>query len=736
MVQESYQHSGAMHRASSSRESVNYYRRSGVIATALLAVGACYFFISSEDQPAPTGSRLSSIDFDMLGSSKHHGKKHHGKDVFLGDESTTQAVVGLQLPGYPSPSLQVQYAQDLAKIDFEAVEQDLQDMLTTSQDWWPADYGNYGGLFIRLAWHSCGSYRTSDGRGGCDGGAQRFDPERSWPDNTNLDKARRLLEPIKLKYGNGLSWGDLFALTGTVAIKSMGGPDPGFCAGRMDVVDNSQTIALGPSEAQDKFGHCEVNGQCPYPLGSNTLGLIYVNPEGPMGEPDLAGAAATIRDVFGRMDWEGREVVALIGGGHTFGKTHGASMESNGEPPNKCPFASWDGPVGVDAITSGLEGPWTSEPTKWDNNYFKYLVDLEWEPVKGPGGKWQWRVNDGNGPQAPVADPHSNATQDVMMLTTDVALVMDPEYRVYVEEFASDEKALKEAFGKAWYKLVTRDRGPVSRCAGLVSHCPFLFLIILKLFLNSLSLSQLQPPKALRFQHPLPPPSRKLAKMDDVAHHLHKLIHRHPEGEFIRLAFQCASTFRATDYQGGCNGARIRFPPGSEWPINAGLDATLELLDPIKEKYGETLSYADLIVLTGNVAAELAGSPTLKFCPGRTDAEDGSGWNHVGYGNTDPPETVDQMIELYERRGQTARDFVALTFVRFRSAKNLNKILEKTISDDLLVKGLQFYPELRYWAEHYVSTGSEEYGNDFATAWTKLMNADRFDGPVGNMCGQ
>jgi len=544
-----------------------------------------------------------------------------------------------------------------------------------------------------------------------DANVERFEPERSWPDNTNLDKARRLLEPIKRKYGNGLSWGDLFALSGTVAIKAMGGPVLGFCAGRLDFQDNSQTLPLGPSPEQEKFGHCEVNGDCKYPLGQNTLGLIYVNPEGPMGIPDPQGAADTIRDVFGRMEWHGRELVALIGGGHTFGKAHGATKESPGKPPSECPFAPWAGATGMNAVTSGFEGPWTSAPTKWDNKYFQYLVDYEWEPWEGPGGHYQWRVKGGNGPQAPVADPASAAVQDVMMLTTDVALVTDDEYKEYVKEFAQNETAFREAFALAWYKLVTRDVGPVTRCVG-----PSV-------------------PPAQNFQYPLPDPPTTFPKFNHVEKDLHQLLDANiiTESHLLRLAWQCASTFRATDYQGGCNGARIRFPPGSEWPINKGLDKTLAALEPIKHKYGNSLSYADLIVLAGNVAAERSGSPKLKFCPGRTDAADGSAWKHIDYSNTQYPTTVNKMVEQYERRGQTAQDFVALTFAMFNSTKKLGNFLDSN-STGVLQEGLKYYPELRYWVDYYIAAGDQHYSENFATAWTKLMNADRFYGPLGNLC--
>jgi catalase-peroxidase len=490
----------------------------------------------------------------------------------------------------------------------------------------------------------------------------------------------------------------------------MGGPNVGFCAGRIDFQDNMQTLPLGPTPEQDKFAHCEVNGQCPYPLGQNTLGLIYVNPAGPMGEPDPQGAADTIRDVFGRMDWQGRELVALIGGGHTFGKGHGATKHSAGKPPAECPFAPWAGKVGMDAVTSGFEGAWSSTPTQFSVNYFKTLIEFFWEPWQGPGGNWQWRVKGGNGPQAPVADPASDAKQDIMMLTTDVALVLDEEYKKFVYEFAQNETAFKETFGKAWYKLVTRDVGPASRCAG-----PYV-------------------PPAQEFQAPLPRPHHHLASMNHVAKDLRNLMCKHGgEEAFLRLAWQCASTFRATDYHGGCNGARIRFPPASEWPTNQGLDKILAILEPIKRKYGKGLSYADLIVLAGNVAAERIGAPEMEFCPGRTDATSGEGMENLAYGNAEYPVTVEDMIEIHERRAQTARELVALSFAKFNSSKKLEAVL-KSNSSNVLEEGLQYYPALRYWAEHYAAAGDEAFSSDFAKAWTRLMNSDRFDGPLGNVC--
>lgn len=356
----------------------------------------------------------------------------------------------------------------------------------------------------------------------------------------------------------------------------------------------------------------------------------------------------------------------------------------------------------------------TSKPTEFGNQYFRNLVDFDWEVHHGPGGHSQWRVVGGKGPQAPVADLNPKFTQDVMMLTTDIALKVDSEYQQYVQEFAANETAFAEEFAKAWFKLVTRDMGPIDRCLG--PHVP----------------------PAQDFQEPLPNPPKKLADMYAVTRDLNKLMDKSGDDadEFVRLAFQCASTFRATDYKGGCNGARIRFH--LDWPINAGLGDTLIQLEPIKEKYGTPLTWADLIVLAGNVAAERAGSPKLPFCPGRSDAS--AGWKDLEYKIDRPPESVDDMIEIYQRRGQTAQEFVALTFPHFRSSKEVRRILSAPPAvtegndDDVLMEGLLYHPELRQWADYYAAAGDSVYGNDFRTAWTRLMNADRFDGPVRSAC--
>jgi catalase-peroxidase len=572
-------------------------------------------------------------------------------------------------------------------------------------------------FLLLLLQHAQPTY--SDGRGGAEGGCQRFEPELSWDDNTNLVHAHKLLGPIKHKHGLGLSWGDLIVLAGTVAIEDMGGPILGFSAGRIDHVDNSQTIGLGPSDEQERFQHVEVNGKAPAPLGQNTMGLIYVNPEGPMGDPDPQGAADTIRDVFGRMGMDDRENVALIGGGHTFGKCHGAGPEGPGPKPSECPHNPYPGARGTgkgkDTITSGIEGPWTSNPTRWDNEYFTSLLNYEWEKYKGPGGAWQWRVKGGNGPTAPA--PHKDAEpQDIMMLTTDVALVVDPEYRKYVEEFANDPDAYADAFAKVWYKLVNRDMGPHERCVG-----PWV-----------------PPPQP--FQYPLPDASSaNLADMKAVQKEVEKLVSMGDnEDHFIRLAQNAAGTFRHTDYSGGANGARIRFSPGKDWKINEGLDTTLQHLEPVKNKFGDGLSWADLIVLAGNVAAKSRGAPQdLPFCPGRTDASDGTGWEMLGdRGYDDHPKTVQDVVDRNDLRGLTDQEYVALAFVNYPSVEALQKMCESTKleDEDIYTQALKYHPSYKNWVDYYVPLGDDTYQTDFGHAWTKLMNADRFEGPVRRVC--
>jgi len=678
--------------------------------------------------------------------------------TFPSPTSTTSTFAAAN--GFPSDEILKSYGELVEKLDWEQVRSDLRQLYRSSNSNWPADYGHYGGLFVRLAWHCSGSYRQSDGRGGCEGGNQRFEPERSWADNTNLDKARSLLTPIKLKYGQGLSWGDLFILAGTEAIKDMGGPVLGFCAGRIDNVDNSQTRLLGPTMEQKELYECEVDGDCKEPLGQNTMGLIYVNPEGPFGVPDAQGAADTIRDVFGRMTMDDRENVALIGGGHTFGKAHGACPDGAGPSPAEDENDPYPGNCGTgrgnDAFTSGFEGPWTANPVQWDNTYMKNLVDYEWEAWMGPGGRWQWRPKiDRNDkrqkwdesfaiPRAPPPYPAgNNETQEIMMMTTDVGLIVDPEYRKYVHEFAEDEDAFANAFQDVWYKLTSRDMGPATRCTG-----PYV-------------------PPPQNFQHPLPDPPTELADMTKVEAALERIlstsssvndIHQQQKqhaSEFIRLAWQCANTFRITDYLGGCNGARIRYSPGKDWESNIGLNKTLELINPVKTQFGEGLSWADLIVMAGNVGLKSIinasankrvndnnyNNVVVPFCPGRTDAEDGSGWDALAFGNDQVlPDSVGALLEINQRRGLIPKEFVVLSWTFYYpsyevSTKYLRDILiSSEPCEDVVTCGLLNHPELRVWTDYYVEVGDAIFIEDLIKVWTKLMTADCFDGPTGNLC--
>jgi len=366
---------------------------------------------------------------------------------------------GTPIPNRGSIPHSHQYDAQLTALDMQAVQSDIMELLTDSQDCWPADSGNYGPLFIRLAWHCSGSFRNTDGRGGCSGGRQRFEPERSWEDNTNLDKARALLWPIKEKHGDGLSWGDLFTFAGTAAIKSMGGPTKSFCFGRIDDADGTASLELGPTPEQAVLEPCQVQGKCQKPLGSTTVGLIYLNPEGPMGVPDPVGSAKDVRDAFSRMGMNDSQTVALIGGGHAFGKAHGACPNGPGVSPlldssNPWPGACGSG-TGADTFTSGFEGAWTTKPTQWDNEFFKVLVDNEWEKQVGPGGHWQWWTADRSSPYA-----------EVMRLTSDVALLHDPAFLEISKTFARDQSQLDEAFAQAWDQLINAGAvySRVSKC--------------------------------------------------------------------------------------------------------------------------------------------------------------------------------------------------------------------------------------------------------------------------------
>ncbi len=680
------------------------------------------------------------------------------------------------------------YLQKLLKLDFKEIEQDIIKMFHDSKESWPADYGNYGPLFIRLAWHCAGTYRISDGRGGCDGADQRFDPLRSWDDNTNLDKARKLLVPIKLKYGPGLSWGDLIIFTGTIAIKHMGGPVLGFCAGRYDLSSSEESsVIMGPTIEQEKLFPCKVNGQCKSPFGATTINLIYVNPEGPMGQPDPVKSSDNVRDTFGRMSMNDEETVALIGGGHAFGKAHGACPLGPGNKPKDDEEHPWEGKCGdgkgANTVTSGIEGPWTTDPTKFDNEYFHNLLNYKWEAHIGPGGKNQWKIttdidndinsdineNKGGCPYARSAHKNTNNThsnkEGLMMLTTDISLINDPEYLKIVRKYADDPELFATNFKNAWYKLVTRDIGPYTRCVDK---------------------GDLPPPQD--FQYPLPAPNKTQPDWSEVINSIKDVMYsrsvfligdtynnQNYYGEwYVKLAWQCASTFRKTDYQGGCNGARIRFSPQKDWDQNFGMEETLQTLRPVKAKFGDELSWADLIIIAGNTALEDMSGSEFDFCPGRSDDNNYNNYNdyydNKAWQNLNIMKYPSDIAEFNDRRvllNLTNREMVALkgmprsyqsqralgykgTWMNNDWGNNYFKLLLSetwvSISDNqvqslytedvYMMKSdtmLLLDPELFAIVQDYAAD-EELFMGEFKKAWFKVMNNDMFDGPVSNLC--
>ncbi|MEX2642131.1 MAG: catalase/peroxidase HPI, partial [Acetobacterales bacterium] len=522
------------------------------------------------------------------------------------------------------------YATEFRKLDLAEVKKDLHALMTDSQPWWPADYGHYGPFFIRMAWHSAGTYRTGDGRGGASSGTLRFAPLNSWPDNTNLDKARRLLWPVKKKYGKRLSWADLMVLTGNVALESMGFKTFGFAGGREDLWEPEEDIYWGAEDiwlatSEHETSRYSGERQLENPLAAVQMGLIYVNPEGPDGKPDPIAAAHDIRDTFARMAMNDEETVALIAGGHSFGKCHGAGDAALiGAEPEGSDIAAqgfgwtstFESGMGVHAITSGLEGAWTPSPTKWDMGYFDTLFGHEWELTKSPAGAWQWTPKD---PAAKtlVPDAHDpSKTHAPMMLTTDLSLLMDPVYEPISRRFASDPAAFADAFARAWYKLTHRDMGPVSRYLG----------------------SEV-PQEELLWQDPVPALDHALVTPDDVKALKRKILDTGlPVAGLVKTAWASASTFRGSDKRGGANGARIRLAPQKDWEVNepAKLAKTLAALEGVQKAFndaqpknpgggGKKVSMADLIVLAGCVGVEQAARKAgvdveVPFTPGRTDA--------------------------------------------------------------------------------------------------------------------
>ena len=511
------------------------------------------------------------------------------------------------------------YAEEFKSLDLEAVVRDLHALMTDSQDWWPADFGHYGPLFVRMAWHSAGTYRTGDGRGGAGNGSQRFAPLNSWPDNVNLDKARRLIWPIKQKYGRKISWADLMILTGNVALESMGFKTFGFAGGREDIWEPEEDIYWGSEgkwlEDKRHSGQRDLEN----PLAAVQMGLIYVNPEGPDGKPDPLAAARDIRETFGRMAMNDEETVALIAGGHTFGKAHGAASADNVGPAPEAAGIEEQGlgwkngfrtGKGDDTITSGLEGAWTATPTTWSNGYFDHLLGYEWELTKSPAGAWQWTPKETSA-EGTVPDAHDDAkSHPPMMFTTDLALRMDPQYAPIAKRFHEHPEQFQQAFAKAWYKLTHRDMGPASRLLG--PHVP----------------------EPQIWQDPVPPVDHPLIDERDITALKAMIIGSGLSvPDLVSTAWASASTFRGSDKRGGANGGRIRLAPQKDWEVNqpAQLAKVLDRLAVIQKEFnasqngGRQVSMADLIVLGGCAAVEQAASQagqkvTVPFTPGRTDA--------------------------------------------------------------------------------------------------------------------
>jgi catalase-peroxidase len=513
------------------------------------------------------------------------------------------------------------YAQAFKSLDLDAVIQDLHALMTDSQDWWPADYGHYGPFFIRMAWHAAGTYRIADGRGGAGSGSQRFAPLNSWPDNGNLDKARRLLWPIKQKYGNQLSWADLIVLTGNVALESMGFKTFGFGGGRPDIWEPEQDIDWGPETQWMGDERYRGDRELDNPLAAVQMGLIYVNPEGPNGVPDPLGSARDIRETFARMAMDDEETVALTAGGHTFGKTHGAADPGRyvGPEPEGAAIEeqglgwknSFGSGKGAHAITSGLEGAWTPNPIRWDNGYFETLFGYEWELTKSPAGAHQWKPK-GDAGAGTVPDAHDpNLRHAPMMSTADMAMRSDPAYEKISRRFMADPQALADAFARAWFKLTHRDMGPRARYLG-----------------------PLVPQEELIWQDPVPAVDHALVDAQDIAALKARLLASGlSTAQLVTTAWASASTFRGSDKRGGANGARIRLAPQKDWAANrpAELAAVLQTLEAVQRDFngaaagGKKISLADLIVLGGHAAVEAAAKlagveVTVPFTPGRTDA--------------------------------------------------------------------------------------------------------------------
>ena len=677
------------------------------------------------------------------------------------------------------------YAKAFRSLDLDAVIKDLKALMTDSQDWWPADFGHYGPFFIRMAWHSAGTYRVGDGRGGAGGGQQRFAPLNSWPDNVNLDKARRLLWPIKQKYGNKISWADLLILTGNVALESMGFKTFGFGGGRADTWEPEQDIYWGPEGkwlADERYsGDRQLQGS----LGAVQMGLIYVNPEGPNGNPDPVAAARDIRETFARMAMDDEETVALIAGGHTFGKTHGAGDAALvGPEPEAAPIeqqglgwkSSFGSGKGHDAIGSGLEVTWTSTPTKWSTNFFWNLFGYDWELTKSPAGAHQWRPKNGAGADS-IPDAFDKSKRHApSMLTTDLALRFDPAYEKISRRFYENPDQFADAFARAWFKLTHRDMGPIARYLG-----------------------PLVPKEPLIWQDPIPAVDHPLVGEAEIESLKAKLLASGLSvSQLVTTAWASAATFRGADKRGGANGARIRLAPQKDWAVNqpAELAAVLQKLEAVQKDFnasatgGKKISLADLIVLGGVAAVEKAAKAAghdvkVPFAPGRMDASQeqtdvhsfapleptADGFrNFVGTKTAEAPE--ERLVEHAQRLTLTAPEMTVLVGGLRMLGANVGQSKHGvftsktgTLGNDFFVNLLDMatewkpvageegiyegrdrksgavkwtgtrvdlifgsHSQLRALAEVYAqSDAKEKFVKDFVAAWTKVMNLDRFD---------
>ena len=678
------------------------------------------------------------------------------------------------------------YRREFKSLDLDALKKDIEKVMTTSQDWWPADYGHYGPLFIRLAWHSAGTYRIHDGRGGAGSGTQRFAPLNSWPDNANLDKARRLLWPIKQKYGRKISWADLMIFAGNCALDSMGFKTFGFAGGREDVWDPEE-INWGPEETWLGDERYSGDRELQEPLGAVQMGLIYVNPEGPNGKPDPIAAARDIRETFRRMAMNDEETVALIAGGHTFGKVHGAAPAGQhvGPEPEGASIEeqglgwknSFGSGKGGDTITSGLEGAWTTNPVKWDNNYFETMHGHEWQQVKSPGGATQWTPKNASA-AATVPDAHDPSKKHApMMLTTDLALKMGPIYAPIAKRFHEHPAEFADAFARAWYKLTHRDMGPRARYLGA-----------------------LVPAEPLLWQDPVPDVDHELIGQQDITDLKSKILASGLSvSQLVSTAWASAATFRGTDKRGGANGARIRLAPQKDWDVNrpAELGKVLRTLEQIQTTFNSSkttkkrVSLADLIVLGGCAAIEKAAKNAghnvqVPFTPGRTDASQeqtdvdsfavleptADGFrNHLGAGHqrsaeellvdrahmltlTAPEMTVliggmrvlnanvgHSELGVFTKRPETLTNDFFVNLLDMNTEWRTSSTLDKDVFEgrargtgDLKWTGTRVdlvfgsNSQLRAIAEAYACDDAQlTFVRDFVAAWNKVMNLDRFD---------